>query len=166
MCIIERTRWRRTTKTLFPACYQLSKVYRSHSPTARKLSHLTDSSRSVISSMTLAFSPNFSSWGRLSGTCLTRLPTSLHAMARTCLSLSQLLERISASFLGRAPWSSSRIRRAFSLQKTGLRCGGDQRRWPDCTSAAYSSNVVCVFVYSSNISDSDFKSSRRSGSVK
>lgn len=119
-----------------------SMLYLSHSPTALKLSHLTLSSASCMSSITLALRPSFSSCWRFSGTSLTKLATSLQPMAKTCLSFSQLLERISASFLGSSPLFSSRIRRALSRQKVGLRWGGDQRRWPERTSAAYSSKVV------------------------
>jgi hypothetical protein len=62
---------------------------------------------------------------------LTKHATSLHPIAKTCLSFSQSLLKISASLRGSSPLFSSRMRRAFSRQKVGLRCGGDQRRWPD-----------------------------------
>lgn len=78
----------------------LSKLYFNHSPTALKLSHLTLSSGSVISSITLALMPNFSSCVRFSGASFTNQPTSLHAIARTCLSSSQPLAKIVANFFG------------------------------------------------------------------
>ena len=141
-----------------------SKLYRSHSPTALKLSHRTLSSGSCISSMTLPLRPNFSSCCRLSGTSFTKHATSLQPIAKTCLSFSQFLDRISASLRGSSPLFSSRMRRAFSCQKVGLRWGGDQRRWPELSSAAYSSKVVCVLVYSSSSSVSAWRSSTASSS--
>lgn len=51
--------------------YQPSNVYRNHSPTARKLSHRTDSSLSPISSITRVFKPSFSSCVRRCGSSLT-----------------------------------------------------------------------------------------------
>ena len=144
----------------------VSKLYLNHPERAFKLSHRTVSSASAINSITLVLRPNFSNWYLLSGTSLTRFPTSLHAIARTCLSASQGLLKISESFLGKSPFSCSSILRAFSAQKVGFRCGGDQRRCPECISAAYSSNVVCFFVYSSSTSFRFFKSSRRSSSVR
>jgi hypothetical protein len=98
-----------------------SKLYLSHSPTALKLSHLTLSSASCMSSITLAFRPSFSNCCLFSGTSLTRHATSLHPIANTCLSFSQLLDKISASFFGSSPLLSSRILRALSRQKVGLR---------------------------------------------
>lgn len=144
----------------------VSKLYLSHPDRACKLSHRTDSSGSCINSMILVFNPNFSNWVLFSGTSLTRAPTSLHAIARTCLSCSQDLPIISASFRSNSPFSCSRILREFSAQNVGLRWGGDQRRCPEFTSAAYSSNVVCVFVYSSSISFRFWRSSTRSWSVR
>jgi hypothetical protein len=143
-----------------------SKLYLNHSPTALRLSHLTVSSSSCISSMTLAFNPIFSNAGLFSGTSLTRHATSLHPIAKTCLSLSQLFDRISANFFGISPLFSSRILRAFSRQNVGLRCGGLQRKCPESTSALYESNVVCVFVYSSSVSLRLWRSSRRSWSLR
>jgi len=144
----------------------VSKLYLNHPDKAFKLSHLTVSSGSCINSMILVFNPNFSNWFLFSGTSFTRAPTSLHAIARTCLSCSQDLPIISASFRGNSPFSCSRILRAFSAQNVGLRWGGDQRRCPEFTSAAYSSNVVCVFIYSSSISFRFWRSSTRSWSVR
>lgn len=108
--------------------YFFSKLYRSHSARAFRLASLTDSSGSAINSMILVFNPSFSNCGLFSGTSLTRHPTSLHAMVRTCLSLSQGFDMISASFFGSSPFSCSRIRRAFSAQNVVLLCGGDHRR--------------------------------------
>lgn len=144
----------------------VSKLYLNHPDRAFRLSHLTVSSESAINSITFVFKPNFSNWYLFSGTSFTRHPTSLHAIARTCLSLSQDLPKITASFLSNSPFSYSKIFRAFSAQNVGCRCGGDHRRCPEFTSATYSSNVVCVFVYSSSISLSFFRSSRRSSSVR
>lgn len=125
--------------------HQPSKEYLSHSPTALRLSHRTVSSLSCISSMTRDFSPIFSSCCLFSGTSLTRHATSLQPIARTCLSLAQGLLRISVNFLTNSPLFSSRMRLALSRQKASFLCGGDHLRWPERTSAAYSSNVVCVF---------------------
>jgi len=58
------------------------------------------------------------------------------------------------------------MRRAFSAQNVGLRCGGDQRRCPEFTSAAYSSKVVWVLVYSSSMELRLLTSSMRSTSVR
>lgn len=140
----------------------VSKLYRSHSASAFRLASRTDSSGSTINSIILVLIPSFSSCCLFSGTSLTKHPTSLHAIARTCLSLSQGFAMISASFFGSSPFSCSRIRREFSAQKVGLLCGGDHRRWPEFISDAYSSKVVCVFVCSSSISFKFFRSSRRS----
>lgn len=145
---------------------QSSKLYLNHSPTALKLSHLTLSSLSVINSITLPFNPNFSNTPLFSGTSFTNHPTSLHAIASTCFSSSHCLSIIARRAFGSALPSSSRILRAFSTQKVASRWGGDQRRWPDWISAAYSSKVVCELVYSSSISVRDLRSSRRSGSER
>lgn len=80
-----------------------SKLYLSHSPTALKLSHLTPSFSSAISSITLALTPNFSNCPRFSGASLTSHAISLHAIAKTCLSSSHFLSRISVNFLGNSP---------------------------------------------------------------
>lgn len=113
--------WTRKSFYLTGSSVLDSKLYLSHSPTALKLSHLTLSSASCISSMTLPFRPNFSSCCLFSGTSFTRHATSLQPIASTCLSFSQLLERISASFLGNSPLFSSKMRRALSRQNVGLR---------------------------------------------
>ncbi len=148
-----------------PLTHLLSKLYCNHPPSALRLSHLTFSSPSAISSITLVFNPNFSNCALLSGTSLTKHPTSLQAIASTALSLSHGFFIISASRLTSSPFSCSRMRRAFSAQKTVLRCGGDQRRWPELSSPTYSSKVVLVLVYSSRRSRSWVRSSRRSGSA-
>jgi hypothetical protein len=119
-----------------------------------------------MSSIIRTLTPSFSKRPRFSGQVLTSQPTSLHAMAKTCLSVSQLLPRISASFFGSSDLFSVRILAAFSVQNVGDRCGGLHRKCPARTSDEYSSKVVCELVYSSKISTNAFKSSKRSVSVR
>lgn len=119
--------------------------------TVDKASYLRSASACPINSIIRVFAPRF--WiclllqvliGREKyvlawGTYFTSCPTSWHPTANTIgfFDVASNRARIFNSLLF---WSSNLL--AFSRQKSSLRCGGVQDKWPDSSSEEYSSNVL------------------------